>query len=157
MKMHKLHTAASAVLVAAVPVATWGLIGRQDAAGYSPSELDYAVQPLPLAASLETSLGVISLVLTVVTAALLAYASRSDTFDRGRWMVILPLIVAGLIVGAGWRVLTAGVIGANIGAGLVIWVGGPVTAALLFWALFVGLRGHDGGTDGNGRVRQSTV
>ncbi|MFG2289491.1 hypothetical protein ACGFOU_25900 [Streptomyces sp. NPDC048595] len=157
MNTHKPHTAASVVLVAAVPVATWGLIGRQDAPGYSPSELDHAVQPLPLAESLETSLGVICLVLAVVSGALLAYASRSDTFDRGRWMVLLPLLVAGLIVGAGWRVLTAGVIGANIGAGLVIWAGGPVTAALLFWALFAGLKRHDGGEGRNSRTRKSTV
>ncbi len=157
MNTHKLHTTASVVLVAAVPVATWGLIGRQDAPGYSPSELDHAVQPLPLAESLETSLGVVSLVLAVVSGALLAYASRSETFDRGRWMVLLPLLVAGLIVGAGWRVLTAGVIGANIGAGLVIWAGAPVTAALLFWALFVGLKRHDGGEGRNSRGRKSTV
>ncbi|MFE1772855.1 hypothetical protein [Streptomyces sp. NPDC059008] len=152
MSMHKLHTSASVVLVAAVPVATWGLMGRQDAAGYSPSELDHAVQPLPLAESLETSLGVLSLVLAVVTAALLARASRGESFDRGRWTVLLPLIVAGLIVGAGWRVLTAGVVGANIGAGFFVWAGGPVTAALLFWALFVGLKHHNG--DRSGRVRR---
>lgn len=43
--------------------------------------------------------------------------------------------MAGLLVGVGWRVLTAGVIGANIGAGLVIVFGGPVVAGLLLWAL----------------------
>jgi hypothetical protein len=43
-------------------------------------------------------------------------------------------MAAGFITGAGWRVMTAGVIGANIGAGLVVLFGSPLVAALLVWA-----------------------
>jgi hypothetical protein len=40
------------------------------------------------------------------------------------------------LAGFGWRVFTAGVIGANIGAGLYAFFVGPVIAALLVWAVF---------------------
>ena len=45
------------------------------------------------------------------------------------------LLAAGFIAGASWRVMTAGVIGANIGAGLVIMLGGPLVLGLVIWAL----------------------
>lgn len=49
--------------------------------------------------------------------------------------MLISLLAADFIAGAGWRVMTAGVIGANIGAGMVIMIGGPVFAALLVSAL----------------------
>lgn len=49
--------------------------------------------------------------------------------------MLIPLAVAGVIAGAGWRVLTAGVIGANIGAGLVVFLAGPLVGVLVVWAL----------------------
>lgn len=55
--------------------------------------------------------------------------------DARWWSVLVPLLAAGFITGAGWRVMTAEVIGANIGAGFVILFGSPVVAALLTWAL----------------------
>ncbi|MFJ9246891.1 hypothetical protein [Streptomyces sp. NPDC101776] len=39
----------------------------------------------------------------------------------------------------GWRVLTAGVLGVNIGAGLTMPFGAPVVAAPLLWALVRGV------------------
>lgn len=54
-------------------------------------------------------------------------------FDARWWSVLVPLMAAGFITGAGWRVMTAGVIGANIGAGLVVLFGSPLVAALLVW------------------------
>lgn len=44
-------------------------------------------------------------------------------------------MAAGFITGAGRRVMTAGAIGANIGAGLVVLFGSPLVAALLVWAV----------------------
>ncbi len=53
-----------------------------------------------------------------------------------RWLaVVLPLLAAAVLLGWGWRVLTAGVIGANIGAGLVVAFGGPLVVAALLWSL----------------------
>jgi hypothetical protein len=49
--------------------------------------------------------------------------------------VLIPLLAAGFIAGAGWRVLTAGVVGTNIGAGFVTIIGGPLVVVLVAWAL----------------------
>ncbi|MEV7346108.1 hypothetical protein [Streptomyces sp. NPDC093544] len=126
---------AAAVLVAGVPVAAWGLMGQQNSAELPASQLDYAFQPLGIPEGLDTVLGVTALLVAGVGATLLVRASRSGGLDKHWWGVLAPLIMAGLLVGMGWRVMTAGVIGANIGAGLVVFFGGPVVAGLLLWAL----------------------
>ena len=47
--------------------------------------------------------------------------------------VLLPAVVLGLLVGAAGRVLTAGVVGANIGAGLVLLASPFVLVPLAVW------------------------
>ena len=49
--------------------------------------------------------------------------------------VTVPLLAAGFIAGASWRVLTAAVIRTKMGAGLVILLRSPAVAVLLAWAL----------------------
>src|SRR5262245_3231131 len=102
---------AATALVAAAPVASWGLIGQQDAAGFTRSELDYMVPPLDLAPGLETALGSLALLLAAAATGVLVWSARRGTFDERWWHVVVPLLFAGLIAGAGWRVVTAGVIG----------------------------------------------
>ena len=131
--------AAAGALVAAVPVAAWGLMGQQNAAGLPASQLDYAFKPLAVADGLDTVLGVIALLLAGIGGALLVRASWRGGLDVRWWGVLAPLVMAGLLVGVGWRVITAGVIGANIGAGFVILIGGPLVAGLLAWALGCGV------------------
>src|SRR5262245_61417956 len=92
---------AATSLVVATPIASWGLIGRQDAAGFSPSELDYLVSPPDISPQLETTLGALALILAGVAAAGLLWSSYRGGFDRRRWHIVLPLLAAGLIVGAG--------------------------------------------------------
>ena len=46
-----------------------------------------------------------------------------------------PLVASAALIGFAWRVMTAQVIGANIGAGCVILFGGPLLLALLWWAV----------------------
>ncbi|MGW3283524.1 hypothetical protein ACWDR3_02625 [Streptomyces sp. NPDC001002] len=126
---------AAAVLIAGVPVATWGLMGQQDVDGFTASELDHAYRPPAVSDGAAALIGVLALALVVAAGALLVRAVNRGELDR-RWRgVLAPLVVAGVIVGAGLRVLTAGVIGANIGAGLTILFGGPVVAALVLWAV----------------------
>ncbi|HZN71826.1 MAG TPA: hypothetical protein VFC00_09135 [Micromonosporaceae bacterium] len=131
---------AATALVAATPVASWGLIGRQDAAGFTRAELDYLVPPLDLAPGLETALGSAALLLAAAAAAVLTWSSWRGRFDQRWWHVVAPLLAAGLVAGAGWRVITAGVIGANIGAGLFIAFGTPLVALLLGYAVISGVR-----------------
>ncbi|MBN0044935.1 hypothetical protein JS756_12615 [Streptomyces actuosus] len=130
---------AALLLVAAVPVAVWGLMGRQDAQGIPPSELDHAFRPPDVADGTATVLGVVALVLGVLGAALLVRAGLRGSLDNRWWAVLGPLVAAGALAGVGLRILTAGVIGANIGAGLVILVGGPLIGGLLLWALVRGV------------------
>ncbi|MEN2423353.1 hypothetical protein AABB02_35250 [Streptomyces rimosus] len=135
------HAAASAVLVAAVPVATWGLIGRLDESGPR-SELLYIIEPPGIAQGVETTLGVVCLVLALVSGAVLMHASRRGTFERRWWPVLLPLVAAGLIAGAAGRVATAGTqvdSGANIGGGMAMFAGVPAVLLLLVVAPVVWL------------------
>ncbi|MFF9285797.1 hypothetical protein [Streptomyces griseosporeus] len=129
-------TAVSAVLlVVGAPVAVWGLMGQQNAQGLPASELDYAFQPPGISDGTAAALGGVALVLAVAGAALLVLASLRGAFDHRWWGVLAPLTAAGVLAGVGWRVLTAGVIGANIGAGLALLVGAPFVGGLLLWAL----------------------
>ncbi|MCH0562095.1 MULTISPECIES: hypothetical protein [unclassified Streptomyces] len=130
---------AAVLLVAAVPVAVWGLMGQQNAQGLPPSELDHAFRPPDVSDGTAAVLGAVAVVLGVLGAALLLRAGPHGGLDSRWWAVLGPLMVAGALAGVGLRVLTAGVIGANIGAGLVILAGGPVIGGLLLWALVRGV------------------
>jgi hypothetical protein len=155
MRNRGTQLSAAAVLVAAVPVAAWGLMGQQNAGGVSSSELDHAFQPLDIPDGTAAMIGAIALLLAGVGAAVLVRASRRGSLDRRWWEVLAPLLAAGLMVGVGWRILTAGVVGANIGAGLAIMFGGPVVAGLLLWALGRGVwiaRHRSGGDGGSGQL-----
>ncbi|WP_347726959.1 hypothetical protein [Streptomyces sp. CAU 1734] len=133
--MHRTNIMAGAGLVLAAPVALWGLMGRQDAEGFKPSELDYYMEPWRATEGWDTALGVAALLVTAGCAFLLSRAGRRGAMDPRHWQVLLPLVAAGLIAAMGLRVLTAGVIGANIGAGLFLMTGPPLIAGLLLWAL----------------------
>jgi hypothetical protein len=65
----------------------------------------------------------------LVTGATLRHRSQ-----RPWWSVVLPVLAAGYIVGVGWRVVTTGVIGANLG-GIWVGLGSPAVAMLLLWAV----------------------
>ncbi|MFB7932849.1 hypothetical protein ACFC4C_27480 [Streptomyces sp. NPDC056039] len=143
---------AGVALVLGVPVAAWGLMGQQNHDGLPASELDYAYQPWGIGDGVAAVVGGLALVLAGVGAAVLVRGAM----DRRWWGVLGPLVVVGLMVGVGWRVLTAGVVGANIGAGMLIIFGTPVAAGLLLWAVGRGVwlatRGHGGGNGGAGRL-----
>jgi hypothetical protein len=130
---------AAAALVVAFPVATWWLVGDQSTIHVS-ADADYAFEPFDVSVGAERTAGIGSAALAVAALLTLAWATRRRRFDARWWMVLIPLLAAGLIVGFGWRAMTAGVIGANIGAGLVVLLGGPAVAALLIWAAVYSIR-----------------
>ena len=70
-----------------------------------------------------------------VAAAWLAWASLWHYFDLRWWTVLGPLLTAGIPAGYSWRVLTAQMDGANIGAGCVIGAVCPFVAAVLGWSV----------------------
>jgi hypothetical protein len=125
---------AAAGLVLAAPVVTWWLVGDLSTVPASLSP-DYAFRPFDISPGVARAAGIGSLVLALAALPVLGWAAPLHLFDDRWWSVLVPLLAAGFIAGAGWRVLTAGVIGANIGAGFVVLFGGPVFAVLLVWAL----------------------
>jgi hypothetical protein len=145
----------AAVLVAAVPVAVWGLLGQDDYQGLPPSELDHAVKPLDIPAHLDLPIGLAGLVLAAAGAAVLVRGSLRGAFDRRWWQVLAPLIATGGISAWCWRVMTAGVIGANIGAGIALALATPVVFTLLVCAVAraAWLMLHRGGGDSGLRSR----
>lgn len=126
--------AAALGLVLTVPVATWWLAGDLSTVPVSAGR-DYAFRPWPIGPAVARAAGAGSLAAGIVTVAVLAWATARRVLDIRWWAVLLPLAAAGFIAGAGWRVMTAGVIGTNIGAGFVVFFGGPVVLVLLVWAL----------------------
>ncbi|WP_369194538.1 hypothetical protein [Streptomyces djakartensis] len=127
--------AAGAAVVGGVPVAAWGLMGRQDYEGLPASELDYAFQPWGVGDGVAAVVGGIALVGVAVGAVVLVRGVRRGVLDPRWWSVVGPLVVVGLMAGVGWRILTAGVVGANIGAGLLVVFGTPVAVGLVVWAV----------------------
>src|SRR5215472_10703076 len=99
-------------------VATWYLVGDQSTT--SPEHADYVIRPIRMSRQLERVIGVGGLLLTILAAAVLAWASVRHTFDLRWWLVIGPATAASALAGLVWRVFTAGVIGANIGAGCLL-------------------------------------
>lgn len=133
--MRQLATAAAVLIVLAVPVVTWWLVGDQSTT--RPDNADYVLRPpFRLSHKATRAMGTGALVVTVAAAASLIGASASHSFDPSWWSVVGPLLLLGILLGLGWRVFTAGVIGANIGAGLFVFFVGPVILALAGWVIF---------------------
>jgi hypothetical protein len=126
--------AAALGLVLAVPVATWWLVGDLSTVPVSAGR-DYAFQPWPIGSVVARAAGAGSLVVGAVAVVVLGWAAVRRVVDIRWWAVLVPLAVAGFIAGAGWRVMTAGVIGANIGAAFVVLLEGPLVLVLVVWAL----------------------
>jgi hypothetical protein len=124
---------ASAGLVLAFPVATWWLVGDQSTVPAT-AHPDFAFRPLNVSRAAERAAGLASALLAAVMLLILVWFTVRHLFDARWWTVVVPLMAAGFITGAGWRVMTAGVIDANIGAGLVVLLGTPLVTALLVWA-----------------------
>ncbi|MEX5710636.1 hypothetical protein AB1484_20565 [Parafrankia sp. FMc6] len=143
-----LHRGAAIVLIAAVPVGVAGLLGQDYEQGRPRSELSYEVRPPDIPAGWMTTVGIVALLLAVAAASLLLHRGRSGDADRHQWQVLWPLVGVGVILGLGYHIATAGVIGANIGFGLVLLFGVPLAVVLLLvavaraWALRAEDRRH---------------
>src|SRR5215469_7605956 len=136
--MSQLATAAAVLIVLAVPVVTWWLTGDQSTT--RPNNADYVLRPpFRFSNKATRALGAGALAVTVAAATLLIGASASHSFDLRWWSVIGPLMLLGILLAVGWRVFTAGVVGANIGAGLFAFLAGPVILALVGWVIFAAI------------------
>ncbi|MBW1600428.1 hypothetical protein [Streptomyces sp. JJ38] len=131
--------AVAVALVVALPVAVWWLVGQRDYEGLPESELDYAVRPWDIDPTVEFAVGLNALLIAVGAAALLVAWSRTRRLPLYWWSAVGPLLAAGVVAALGHRVLTAGTVGANIGAGLVAVLGTTLVLVLLAVGLGRGL------------------
>ena len=125
--------AAAVVLVLAVLVAAWWLIGDRYSS-LSPGA-ECLIRPFPISPAAERAVGRGAVLAAIVAATWLTWASLRHGFDLRWWSVLGPLLAAGILAGFIWRVFTARVGGAPIGTGCVILSVCPVLAALLGWAV----------------------
>ena len=116
-------------MVLALPLVVWWAIG--DLSTTAVPDPDYMLEAPDVAPWVEATTGLTALLVVVGAVVVLVVTSRSRPLDRGWWLVLMALCSAGAITAAGGRVMTAGVIGANIGGGMFILFGVPVVLALL--------------------------
>ncbi|WP_433389717.1 hypothetical protein [Micromonospora sp. KLBMP9576] len=121
------------VAVLATPVASWWLVGdlTDDSIVAGETGVSHVIRPVSLGPVGDPLVGVLACVAVVVGLAWLVRATSKRRLDARWWWVLAPLVAAGVLVGLAGRVLTAGVVDANIGAGLALIVGGPVLLVLL--------------------------
>ena len=120
-------------LVLAVPVAAWWLIG--DLYSSLTPNPGWVFRPFPVAGR---AAGRVSVLVAIVAATWLTWASLRHEFDLRWWSVLGPLLPAGILAGFIWRVLTARVDEPDkmvFAVGCLILTVCPVVAALLGWAV----------------------
>lgn len=132
--MWRLFLPAAVGLILATPAATWWLVGPLNTAP-APVGLDYTFRPWRISLLVARAAGMTATALALVSLAILIWATVRRLLEARWWLVLLPLLAAGFIAGAGWRVMSAGVLGSNIGAGFVVLFGWPLAAVLVAWAL----------------------
>ena len=126
---------AAVTVVAAAPFAVWSWVGDQSRAG---TDLDYIRHPPTLSTTQEWVLFVAS-TLAVILGVVVLVKARAKGATRPPILAVTAIVAsyAGA-VGFGYRIVTAGVIGANIGGGLLLLAAPPVTIATalaLVWIL----------------------
>jgi hypothetical protein len=120
----------AAVVVLATPFASWWLIGDLSEGEPCPPPrlpcLDYVVRAPDVPGWIVATTGAVALFAAVVALGLLARGVLRAHLDRRYAAIVGPLVFAGVLAGLFGRVSTAGVHGANIGAGAVLIVGVPI-------------------------------
>ncbi len=128
MEVDRGHGAALA-LVGAAPFAVWFLVGQiREWNG-----IDYIFRVTQLSRTVELALGSVSL--GVVAIAAVAMWHTRDRLSGGWWRVYVRLLVSGVLLALGARVVTAASVGANIGGGFILLAGLPLVLYLLRGAL----------------------
>lgn len=118
---------AGCLLLLVTPALTWWIVGDSPERVQNPT---YILRPINLSSSAERALGLGALVLWVGSLAVLLLASRRR-LDVRTSAGLACFAVAGAILGGGYRVLTWGASGANLGGGLVVLFGVPLSLVLV--------------------------
>ncbi len=80
------------------------------------------------------TVGAVSVAVVVAGTAAIGWSWRRDPPRPGFLSVLVLLVAVGALLGLAWRVVTAGVIGANIGAGVMLLFAPPAVLVLIAFA-----------------------
>jgi len=117
--------AAAGAVVVAAPFAVWSWVGDQSSPG---TDLDYMAHP-PVLSSGQESIVLIAATLALAVGVVVLVAAQAKGATRPPILALTAVAAAYTgAVGLGYRIVTAGVIGANIGGGLVLMAALPTTA-----------------------------
>ena len=120
--------------VLASPIITYALVGDQSST--KDPKPDYFLHPPAVSPSTITTVALIATVLALVGLGVLVPRWNEGSLHAAWKRVVVCLVVCGMLVGGFYRVATAAVIGANIGAGVMVLFAGPALLALLVGAFF---------------------
>jgi hypothetical protein len=120
-------------LVLATPAVTWWVLGDLSEDVPDP---DYMYRPPRLTDGQELAIGIAGTAVALASLVVVIGALRRRVVTPGEVMSAVPLVLAAAFCGFAWRVVTAGVIGANIGGGMVLLVGPFVLLGLAGWSFF---------------------
>jgi hypothetical protein len=121
-------------LLIATPLAMWWLIGDMTEIPLEENP-DYYVRPPAIDPLVERIVGAGCALAVAVGLLFVGWVTLRVPGHRPWWSVILCVLTAGYIVGIGLRAMTTGVIGANIGFGVLVTWGGPAVVMLLTWSV----------------------
>lgn len=121
---------ATIIAVLTTPLVAWWLVGDQSTA--AEPDADYFLRAPSLPTAVEIIIGVVATTLLIGSVVVLYLGVA----DRRWWSALLPVLVAGVLAGYVWRLVTAGTIGANIGLGLALMTLVPLAGALIVFAAF---------------------
>jgi hypothetical protein len=124
---------AAVVLVLATPVVAWWTVGDLSES-VDRTNADYVVHPLRIDPAIEASLDTTTSILGSASLLILVTGTRRRLIDHRWWGMLLPLVLVGACCGLAFRAMTAGVHGANIGAGMVVLVGPALILLALAWS-----------------------
>lgn len=110
------HLSAASSVVAST-LAVWFLVGQLAEEGGT----DYIFRIPRLNRTIEIVLGFIA-VATAITSAAVAGRRRDLLIEAGWWRVYGRLLLIGLVVASGLRIVTAASGGANIGGGMILYL-----------------------------------
>jgi hypothetical protein len=119
----------------ATPVLVWFSIGDLSFRGSGGLGLFHDFGPYEVGPESGYVVGGMAAVVAAAAVAVLVIWTRRGVADRRSWAVVGVLAGAGALAAAGWRIMTAGVIGANIGGGFVLLIGPVLIAGLLVGAV----------------------
>ena len=130
--------------VVAAPIITYALMGDQSSTN-DPNP-NYFIKPLAVSPSTVTTVASIATAMAMLGLAVLIPRWKTGTVHPAWKRVVVCLVLCGILLGGFYRVATAAVLGANIGAGVMVLFAGPAFLALLAGAVFSAIRARSAAT-----------